>query len=218
MSRPKPSLGALGNEAVITLGLLNAIHENSSVTQRSAAGELGIALGLVNTYLKRCVKKGWVKVAQAPANRYLYYLTPHGFAEKSQLTRQYLSISFNFFRDARCQCSELFALSAGNGWNRMALHGVSDLAEIATLCAREHSISLIAVIDPISTAGKVGDIPIVRDFSSARNAVGGIDAVIITDLNNPQDGFEALARHLPVERILTPSILNISRTPPILME
>ena len=98
------------------------------------------------------------------------------------------------------------------------MHGVSDLAEIATLCAREYSISLIAVIDPTSAGGNVGDIPIVKDFQSAKNAGGGIDAVILTDLNNPQDGFDALTRHLPVERILAPSILNISRTPQVLME
>ena len=40
----------------ITLGLLNAVEESSSVTQRAVAKELGVALGLVNSYLKRCVK------------------------------------------------------------------------------------------------------------------------------------------------------------------
>ena len=45
------------NEQKITLGVLNAIHDNSSITQRSMAGELGIALGLTNSYLMRCVKK-----------------------------------------------------------------------------------------------------------------------------------------------------------------
>ena len=67
----------------------------------------GIALGLANAYLKRCVKKGLIKVSQAPANRYAYYLTPKGFTEKSRLTAEYLTISFNFFRDARAQCAAL---------------------------------------------------------------------------------------------------------------
>ena len=62
------------------------VEENSQITQRSLASELGIALGLTNAYLKRCVRKGWVKINQAPANRYAYYLTPRGFAEKSRLT------------------------------------------------------------------------------------------------------------------------------------
>ena len=52
------------------------------MTRRSLARELGIALGLANAYLKRCAKKGLIKIAQAPANRYAYYLTPQGFARK----------------------------------------------------------------------------------------------------------------------------------------
>ena len=68
-------------DSEITLGVLNAVDENSGVTQRGVAKEVGIALGLTNTYLKRCVKKGLIKVQQAPANRYAYYLTPKGFSE-----------------------------------------------------------------------------------------------------------------------------------------
>ena len=52
------------SELSITLGLLNAVHGNSQLTQRSMASELGIALGLANAYLKRCVKKGLIKVNQ----------------------------------------------------------------------------------------------------------------------------------------------------------
>lgn len=214
MNKVRRQSEALNNEAEITLGLLNVIHENSGVTQRSAAGELGVALGLVNTYLKRCIKKGWVKIAQAPANRYLYYLTPHGFAEKSQLTKQYLACSFNFFRAARSQCSGLFALGAENGWSRMALYGEGDLAEIATLCAREHPIVLAAVIDQNSRLVDIGGIPVVRDLQAA----GAIDAVMLTDLNNPQGGYDALAKEFPSDRILAPRFLKVSRKPLVLME
>ena len=70
----------LDNEAKITLGLLNMVQGNSAMSQRSMAGDLGIALGLANSYLKRCVKKGLIKVSQAPAIRYVYYLTPNGFS------------------------------------------------------------------------------------------------------------------------------------------
>src|SRR5262252_9985769 len=82
----------------IVLGLLNSVEADGARSQRRIAAELGIALGLVNAYLKRCVKKGLVKVHDAPARRYAYYLTPQGFAEKSRLTVQYLSDSFSFFR------------------------------------------------------------------------------------------------------------------------
>src|SRR4051812_41234808 len=84
----------------IVLSLLNSV-EDGAQSQRRIAEDLGIALGLVNAYLKRCVKKGLVKVRHAPARRYAYYLTPQGFAEKSRLTVEYLSYSFSFFREAK---------------------------------------------------------------------------------------------------------------------
>ncbi|NIQ08836.1 MAG: winged helix-turn-helix transcriptional regulator, partial [Gammaproteobacteria bacterium] len=76
----------------LTLEILQAIEQNNDVTQRHLASHLGVALGLANSYLKRCVRKGLVKIQHVPANRYLYYLTPKGFAEKSRLTAKYLSI------------------------------------------------------------------------------------------------------------------------------
>ena len=98
----------LDNESRITLGLLNAVHDNSVASQRSMADTLDIALGLANAYLKRCVKKGLIKVRQAPANRYAYYLTPKGFTEKSRLTAEFLTQSFHLFRRARTESAELF--------------------------------------------------------------------------------------------------------------
>ena len=126
----------------------------------------------------------------------------------------YLSYSFNFFRDARQQCSELFAASAENGWKRLALYGISDLAEIATLCAREHPVELVAVIDPSGALQSIGGIRVVDSLKAA----GKVDAVMLTDVTAPQEGFEALMQELPRDRILTAKLLGVSRTPPVLMD
>src|SRR5499433_4048044 len=92
------------DETRIVLGLLEYVGRGGEQSQRRLASELGVALGLANAYLRRCVKKGLVKVRQAPARRYAYYLTPRGFAEKSRLTVEYLSESFGFFRRAQADC------------------------------------------------------------------------------------------------------------------
>ena len=96
--------------ARIMLGLLESVERNGGQSQRRLASELGIAFGLVNAYLKRCVKKGLVKISEAPARRYAYYLTPQGFAEKSRLTVDYLAYSFAFFRQARADCANVLAV------------------------------------------------------------------------------------------------------------
>ena len=126
-------MGDSHGKTEITLGVLNAVEENRFTTQRSVAKELGIALGLTNTYLRKCIKKGLIKVTQAPANRYAYYLTPQGFAEKSRLTADYLSNSFNFLREARSQIDEIFETCETNKWQRVVLCGSGDLIEISEL-------------------------------------------------------------------------------------
>ena len=70
-------------EEQLVLELLEAVGQKNDVSQRHLARHMGVALGLANSYLKRCIRKGFIKISEAPANRYLYYLTPTGFAEKA---------------------------------------------------------------------------------------------------------------------------------------
>jgi len=197
------------NEQKITLGVLNAIHGDSNITQRSIAGELGIALGLTNSYLKRCVKKGLIKIKQAPANRYAYYLTPRGFSEKSRLAREYLTQGFQFFRIAREQCSEIFRICCNQDKKKIVLHGLTDLAEIAVLCASDHDVELIGIIDPNSKLCKYTNIRIHSDFSS----IDDFDALIITDLGSPQKEFDRLVKRFGPDCVFAPAILKLSVQP-----
>lgn len=194
-------------EARITLGLLNAVGENARVSQRSLAGELGIALGLTNAYLKRCVRKGLVKVAHVPANRYAYYLTPKGFSEKSRLTAGYLKRSFDFYREARTQCDAALANSAIQGWRRLGLLGVGELAEIALLCALQHDIEIVGVVDAEAEGDSVLNVPLVRNTSE----LGLFDVLLLTDSINPQRTYDNLSGTVPGERFLIPSLLRVTR-------
>jgi DNA-binding MarR family transcriptional regulator len=205
MAEPKAAPPSSATETEITLGLLNAVHDNSAVTQRSVARELGIALGLANAYLKRCVKKGLIKVSQVPPNRYAYYLTPQGFAEKSRLTAEYLSYSFTFFRRARSQCEELFADCAERGRRRVALAGASELAEIATLVAREFDIELVAVLNGDSGGAEFHGVPVLAHDAK----LPPVDAVIVTDLTETQRVFDALKKRLPGTPVLAPKMLRV---------
>src|ERR1700677_3845290 len=135
-------------DARILLDLLNSVERDGGQSQRHLASELGIALGLVNAYLRRSVKKGLLKATAAPARRYIYYLTAQGFAEKSRLTVEYLSYSFSFFRRARTDCTATLEFARQQcRWSRIVLAGVSDLAEIAAICALESGITIIGVVD-----------------------------------------------------------------------
>lgn len=204
-------------ESQVMAHLLAAVERDSRVTQRSLSKELGIALGLANAYLKRCVHKGLIKVRQVPLNRYAYYLTPHGFAEKSRLTAQYLTDSFNLFHDARQQYAEIFRRCGRRAWHRIALVGHSELAEIAILSAGDDAPRIVCVIDPNGGPHCAGR-PAVSRLDEAMQIENGVDALVISDLSNPQAAYDEAVRQasaagLSGERVLAPDLLNISRTP-----
>lgn len=140
----------------MTLGVLTAAEGGGYLTQRVIAADLGVALGLVNAYVKRCVRKGLLKVSQVPARRYRYYLTPAGFAEKARLTGEYLSISLLFFRRAKASYSQVFVQAEELGWKTVVLLGAGDLADIAMLCAMERGIEIAAIVDPRETEDRNG--------------------------------------------------------------
>jgi DNA-binding MarR family transcriptional regulator len=190
----------------IMLGLLDAVEQDRAQSQRLLASELGIALGLVNAYLKRCVKKGLVKVRGAPARRYAYYLTPQGFAEKSRLTVEYLSYSFGFFRQAKTDCSDLFRSAKAGGVNKVVLAGQSDLAEIAALCAMVHGIEIVGVVQDGESQRQFIGLPVFENFDAVSSP---FDAVLVTDMTNVLEACEVAVARFGAERVLVPKMLRI---------
>lgn len=192
----------------IMLGLLDAVDQNQEHSQRDLASELGIALGLVNAYIKRCVKKGLVKVRQAPARRYSYYLTPQGFTEKSRLTVEYLSSSFGFFRQAKTHCSDLLQQAKTRGVNKVVLIGQSDLAEIAALCALEQSVEIVGLVQAGAEQRQFIGLPV---FESVDDISAPFDAVLITALVNSHEAFETAVARFGSERVLVPNLLRAEK-------
>jgi len=192
-------------EDALTLEILDTIEKKENVSQRHLARHLGVALGLANSYLKRCVRKGYVKVTQAPANRYLYYLTPKGFSEKSRLTAQYLSYSLSFYRKAGESCLRVFDDCEKNGWRRLLLCGVSDLAEIATLRAMERDIQVIGFLDGSFERDTFLNRPVWRTNESIEQ----FDACMLTDLTSPTASYRKLQDALVHRPILVPDVLAL---------
>ncbi len=190
----------------LTLEILEAIEQRDNVTQRHLANQLGVALGLTNSYLKRCVRKGLVKIHQAPANRYLYYLTPKGFAEKSRLTAEYLSSSFAFYRRAGDSLKDVFTECHTRKYHRILLCGVSELAEIASLRAYEHEVNIIGTFDPESKLDQFISLPVWQSLDAAK----AYDACILTSLNTTNELYSLLINEVEADKLLVPSILGFS--------
>ena len=193
-------------EDALTLEILEVIESQSHVTQRHLADRLGVALGLANSYLKRCIRKGLIKVQQAPANRYLYYITPKGFAEKSRLTARYLSASFDFYRQAGDSLSEIYRNCQGNGWHRVLFCGISELAEIAAIRAVEHNIQVVGIFEPYAQQDRFLRLPVVRSLDDAQSH----DACLLTAVHDAGDFYNLLIEEVAPGLVLVPSILGLN--------
>lgn len=202
-----------GNEEIM-LGVLTSLENNREITQRSLAKELGIAVGLANAYVKRCIQKGFIKISQIPPRRYTYYLTPKGFAEKSRLTVEYLQISFEFLRDARNQIDQILETCASQGRQKIALVGAGELGEIALLCARGYPVTVVGFVDRVGAGSALQALPIFGDPVELTS----VEAFILTDVSSPQETFDWLTDRLPSDRIFVPKMLNVSKRHPELAE
>lgn len=144
----------LRGEDLNSLQLLTAIAEQQEVSQRTLAHRLGMAVGLVNAFVKRFARKGYIKIATLPARRMKYLLTPRGAAEKLRLTYEFLSFSYRSFREAHRNASNLFRDLARAGVKRLVFYGAEDLAEVAALSLEENGLELVAIVDD-EAVGKV---------------------------------------------------------------
>lgn len=193
------------------VALLAAVGDSDEHTQRSLAGRLDVALGLANALLKRCVSKGLIKIQNAPARRYAYYLTPKGFAEKSRLVAEYLETSLNFFRRARGQYEELFVQLGAQGITRIAIAGSGELAEIAMLSASATGITVQVVIAPGRNIPDFHGHAVVTDLAAA--LARGAEAVVVADSSTPQAIYDLMCAAMPADRVLAPRLLHVTLPP-----
>jgi DNA-binding MarR family transcriptional regulator len=184
--------------------LLDEISKENKVTQRDLSKRLGIALGLINSYIKNLTTKGYITVSTIPKKRYGYYLTPSGLAEKTRLAYRHLQNFTNLYRVARKDFQSLFGALSGAGLKRVAFCGVDTVSEIAFLSLSETDLVLSAVLDskvvdkkffgieilPIERAGELEiDAVVITSFAGGgelRNRVieAGIEAGKIHDISS----------------------------------
>jgi ribosomal protein S25 len=142
----KDNVKSMDVEAHRDLRLLEAVHEDSRVTQRGMAKKLGIALGLANIYLKRMIHKGYIKCVNVQPNRISYLITPRGIAEKARLTYEFMDYSLHLYGEVRQHLREAMQDCAAEG-KRVAIYGSGEAAELAYLSLKESGMEPVAIFD-----------------------------------------------------------------------
>jgi DNA-binding MarR family transcriptional regulator len=190
-----------------SLLMLDELAAGEPISQREIAGRLGIALGLVNSYLKTLVHKGYVQVKTCPRNRYAYLLTPSGIAEKSRYAYQQVAHYHKLFLVTRQDSLIFFQGLHVQGVRNVAFCGVDEFTEIAYLSLREAGIGLLGVMDERRFGQRFLDLPI---HSLAEGRRAGWRPVVVTSLREGREcrekllgaGVEEGEIFMPVDRIL----------------
>jgi DNA-binding MarR family transcriptional regulator len=171
------------------LQLLEALEREATITQRTLASRLGMALGLTNLYLKRLVRKGYVKCVTVSPNRLVYSLTPKGVARKARLTYEFMKYSLDFYRDAR-QHLRRSLVGAVAEQKRIAIFGTGDAAELVFLLVRDMGLELVAVFDTQHNGPFLG-LPV---HAIADHHAVAYDVLVVAVLERPAGTVKLLAQ------------------------
>lgn len=193
-------------EARRELTVLDAVSRDQRITQRHLAAHLGIALGLTNIYLKRLIRKGYIKCVNVQANRLLYLITPQGIAEKSRLTYEFMDYSLHLYREVRQHLTEVLRPCRDGGAQRIAVYGTGEAAELAYLSLKEQGLEPVAIF-AAEAGGTFLGMPI-RGLEECRHIP--LDRLIVATLDKP----DALLKQLALAGIPSDKLLMLKPTTP----
>ena len=182
-----------------SLQFLEEIDNNHSPTQRDMARKFNISLGLVNSFIKRLARKGYIKITTIPRNRVRYILTPRGFAEKSRLTFEFIQYSLHFYKRALRNLQDLLSELEERGVKKVVFYGANDLAEIALISLKATDIKLIGVVEDSKKGRKFLGFTI---RSIAELSKLEFDMIIITTIESKETIFnKLLQKKIPGEKM-----------------
>ena len=191
----------MDKEDLNILRLMGEIDRNGNYTQRELSHRLNLSLGLVNTFLKRLVTKGYFKVKTMPRNRVKYFLTPEGLARKSKLTVEYLQYSVNFYRDIKKLLINKYKEMEKDNVNSVLFYGAGEVAELAYLYLQLTNIRLAGIVDDEMKGRNFFDLKIAE---SDRIHQMEWDMVLLTRLEDTDEDIKKLLdRGIDPERIAT---------------
>lgn len=191
----------MDKEDLHILRLMGEIDRDGNHSQRELSRRLNLSLGLVNTFLKRLVNKGYFKVTTMPKNRLKYLLTPEGIARKSKLTVEYLHYSMNFYRDIKHLLLKKYQEMERNKVQSILFWGAGEIAELAYLYLQQTNIQLAGIIDDEQQGKKFFNFKIERSHRVRRLEW---DMAFVTRLEDIEEDIKTLLENgIPKERITT---------------
>ena len=191
--------------------ILQAIASGERITQRSLAGDLGVALGLTNLLIRRLASKGYIKVLGMGTRHVRYLMTPSGWEALAHATRVSMANTVHLYTQTREQIrTRLVALAedcAGTteDASHVVFYGAGDVAAIAYVSMQRTDLTLVGVVDD-RKRGRFFDLTICQSDALSPESLNGIpySKVIVATLRHG-DAIHARLRErgIPGDRVFS---------------
>lgn len=175
------------------LRILQVLEDNPNTTQASLAAQVGVAVGSVNWYLKRLVRKGYVKVTRLERRRLKYFVTPQGLALKARLTSQYLEVSLRVYRELRQAARETLGIIREAGHRAIRVDGDGEAMEILRLTCLEEGMRVDGSSDARMPAVRAEGVGFWVEWPHEGGRVGGKEPSRVTLRQRPDPALSARA-------------------------
>jgi DNA-binding MarR family transcriptional regulator len=196
------------NRNAITREILGRVAGGRKLNQRMLAGELGVALGLANAHIRRCIDDGLVETTPGKSKRRDYTLTPAGARELARLQARHVVEQSADIGRVVASFDRVFTKLVADSAKKVILCGGDGLADIGVLCSLAAGIKPIGVWRHAAAPRSIRGVPGIV-LETTVNA----DAVVLSVAHNASSVYHALRRRLPAERIVIPDILEFDPSP-----
>jgi DNA-binding MarR family transcriptional regulator len=112
--------------------VLTILDREDSPSQREIAKQTGFSVGLVNTLIKKCAKKGLVKIERLNSRNIKYILTPEGIKEKTQKTIDYIRRSYQAISELQTKVEKVTNKNISEGRDIYVIRENDEIFSIVT--------------------------------------------------------------------------------------
>ncbi|WP_264229511.1 winged helix-turn-helix transcriptional regulator [Acholeplasma laidlawii] len=153
--------------------LLEAVENKSNITQRELSRILDVAVSMINEYLDKEEKNGYITKIYKSSKDVQYIITDSGKERVKLLNIQYLKSALSIHNQARKEITLFLHRVIKNGFKNIILYGAGDVTEIILQTLefdRNLDLCIVGIIDDAQNkiGSKMFDIEI-KDLSSIRN-------------------------------------------------
>lgn len=151
----------MDTKSIKELGILHEVSTSEHVSQRYLSNKLGMTSGLVNLYIKRLARKGYIKITGMNRRRLKYFLTPSGIAQKTRLTYEFATISYKYLKKATEDIRKKLGEMEEADRTSVVVFGAGELADLCLLLVKDFNIRVVAIVDDHADSKRFLGYPVV---------------------------------------------------------